>query len=176
MIIKGKVWRYLPAGKEPFHAFHISNAEGRWNRPGQYGALYTAFTVRGALAEYIKAYLRSPSTYRLADHELVRIEIEVERVADLTQEDVKKAFLISTWTMTGESPPYEQCRRTADYAREHNYTGLKVPSAAVESEENFILYIDLEGAEWWGKEDDGTERRMVTPNLIKGYFPDRVLG
>jgi len=49
-VTAGRVWRHVPAGKEPLHlGALLAFSQGRWNRQGEYAAIYTACTPDGAV-------------------------------------------------------------------------------------------------------------------------------
>ncbi len=143
MRYKGEVWRHIPAGEHPLHAGYILRATGRWNRAGVYGCLYTAFSKEGAVAEYEKYLERENSTrIKSKPRELVTIKVDINPVLDLTN---KKTSLVppSSPFLVGDNPEdLEKCRVLADTAREQGYTGIIVPSAAMDGEKSLVIYID----------------------------------
>ena len=60
-------------------------ADGRWNRAGEYGCLYTSLSREGAVAEYEKMLTRfglAPEEDQRRD--LVTVRVTVSPVLDLT--------------------------------------------------------------------------------------------
>jgi len=126
------------------HAGFILKASGRWNRPGEYGCIYSSLTKEGAIAEYHKylqqAAVSSPSLAK--PRELVSLIVEVDPVIDLTK---SKSSPVSTSALflTGDNPAdIEDCRKLADIFRAQGYNGIIAPSAAVSNQKNLIIYID----------------------------------
>lgn len=162
----GFVWRHLPKGGDPFHFYWPSTADGRWNRPGKYGALYTSLTERGSLAEYVK--LRREMGPAVEQQQLIKIEIEVEDVLDLTDGRTRRRFDVSVADLTGDSTrSYRMCRSIADEARYKYISAIRAPSAAVEGEENLNIY---QWGEWRtvGVPQE-KERKEITEELLKKH-------
>ncbi len=84
MTYKGLVWRYIPKDTLALDYRYLLLANGRWNRFGVYGCLYTALTREGAEAEYRKIL----QTYKIrpdqdAPKELVSIYEEEFQIKEL---------------------------------------------------------------------------------------------
>lgn len=143
MRFKGKVWRHVPAGGQPLNIGYILRAGGRWNRQGSYACLYTAVTQDGARAEYAKS-LRRSSAQDLArkTRELVSIDVDLERVADLTDRATSPVAPNEPFLTSDEPTDLEACRTLADALRAQGYDGILVPSAAAPGEKNLVIYID----------------------------------
>ena len=139
----------MPAGAEPLHlgAF-LSHSQGRWNRKGQYAALYTALTEAGARAEWRRLVELAGSA--VGPRELVSIDVSVEPLLDLTdlenyQDLCTRARLIpqTGFLSALAGVGHEHCQRLADQARKERYTALLVPSAAAPGEVNLVVYADV---------------------------------
>jgi RES domain-containing protein len=149
MTFAGRVWRHVPAGAEPLHLGALFRySEGRWNRRGEFAALYTALSREGALAEYRKA--RKVSGTALDPRELVSIDVEVDPVLDLRSIDAYRSLAERAGEaehpafLTETTPhAYEHCRRLAEVARADGYTALVVPSAAAAGEANLVVFVDV---------------------------------
>lgn len=94
-------------------------------------------------AEYEKTLRnRGLEGFDLAPREIVSIRVDLEPVADLTDEDVSpvapdKPFL------TGDEPAdLEACRALADSLRNDGFVGIIAPSAALAGARNLVIYID----------------------------------
>ncbi|MFA9406856.1 MAG: RES family NAD+ phosphorylase [Anaerolineales bacterium] len=143
MRLRRKVWRHVPAGAHPLHAGYILRANGRWNRRGVYGCLYTAFTRRGARTEYMK-YLRgeASSVFGVKPRELVSIQVNLEPVADLTNSETSPIAHDEPFLLGDEPTDLEACRALADSLRREGFVGIIALSAAMSSEKNLMIYID----------------------------------
>jgi RES domain-containing protein len=137
---EGKVWRHIPRGKHALHVGWILRADGRWNRSGVYGCLYTARTKEGALAELRKLLARLGEYPKPRD--LVSIRVVIDPVVDLT-DPTSSPVSPDAEFLTGDSDQdIEACRELADRMRALGYAGILAPSAAAEGEENLMVYID----------------------------------
>lgn len=122
----------------------LLQASGRWNRHGEYGCLYTALTARGAIAEYAKM-LQHAGLEPHADRErdLVSIEVEIERVYDVTDAKTLAGLGVTVDDFTDDSPSgLELCRSLADAVRSDGYSAILSPSAALHGEKNLNIYFD----------------------------------
>jgi hypothetical protein len=67
-------------GKEPLHlGALLAFSQGRWNRQGEYAAIYTACTPDGARAEWIKLCATAGSA--VGPRDLVSIDVEAVLVS-----------------------------------------------------------------------------------------------
>ena len=140
MRYEGKVWRHLPPGTFGLHVGRILRADGRWNRPGIYGCLYTALSKKGAIAEFQKILDRFDDFPKTRD--IVSIKVELEPVVDLT-DPATSPIPPTTAFLTGDTDEdIEQCRKLADELRSFGYVGILAPSAAARGEKNLMIYID----------------------------------
>ena len=140
------VWRHIPQGGHPLHLGRILKARGRWNRAGIYGALYTALTREGALAELRKIREQNASgsgTIAFSKRELRSIEVKVQPILDLTDPATIKTLAVDVREFLGDDDgSLEACRKVADFARAQNYRAMIVPSAALEGEKNLVIFPD----------------------------------
>jgi RES domain-containing protein len=166
---EGVVWRHVPAGAHPLHAGWILRADGRWNRPGRYGCLYTALTPEAAAAEWRKYVHRSTRRAARRHRDLASIEIRVRPVADVAETGFRRRYQIPLAQLTSDDEQdWEACRSLADLLRAEGYRALHVPSAALAGATNLVLY--LEGASADLVMDEGGDRRPLN------YGPDPFLG
>ena len=140
MRYQGKVWRHIPPGTFGLHVGRILRADGRRNRPGVYGCLYTALSKKGAIAEFQKA-LDSFDNYPKT-RDIVSIKVGIDLVVDLT-DPATSPIPPTTAFLTGDTDQdIEQCRKLADELRAFGYAGILAPSAAARGEKNLMIYID----------------------------------
>lgn len=136
----GKVWRHIPPGTFGLHVGRILRADGRWNRPGIYGCLYTALSKRGAIAEFQKLLDRFDDAPKTRD--VVSIKVEIDPVVDLT-DSATSPIPPTTPFLTGDSDQdLEQCRKLADQLRSFGNVGIIASSAAAPGEKSLMIYID----------------------------------
>lgn len=131
-------------GAHPLHAHYLLHAGGRWNRKGEYGALYTSLSEQIARAEWNKRQNKQPR-YRRTQRDVVTIQVDVEPVADLTQSSVRRqlGLSITHGQMTSDSSSdYSACRQAADRVRSKDYNAILVPAAVPPNGENLVIYLD----------------------------------
>jgi RES domain-containing protein len=120
-------------------------AGGRWNRQGQYGALYTSLEIETAMGELRRQAAKNnrlPSELGPRAH--VAIRVKLSRVLDLTD----PAFCGARGTTVPELlANNELCLQIADEARRLGCEGLLVPSAT-SSGTNLVVYQDLLAEGW----------------------------
>lgn len=145
------VWRHIPRGAHPLDLGYILRASGRWNRPGIYGALYTALTREGAIAELEKS--RAAATPRatsvnFSERDVVALEVSVDPVLDLTDASTIATLKTDVTNFLGDDDnSIEACRTVADFARSNRYRAILVPSAAAIGEKNLVIFVDIPSAE-----------------------------
>ena len=133
----------IPAGAHPLNAHFIIHASGRWNRPGEYGCLYTALAPETAEAEHRKARDRA-GIFGERPREIVGIDVMVAPVLDLTSRTRRRRLGVrSSDLRSDEDEGIEACRAIADAARAEGYRGILAPSAA--GRDGRVLVIYLEG-------------------------------
>lgn len=141
MTFAGLAWCHVAADSHPLHLARILRAEGRWNDPRRFGALYLCTGREGAVAEYRKAVERGEIGEA---HHLASVRVNgVRPVADLLATpsglpEIDRAML------TDDGPAaMRYCRQLARAARRAGYGGLLVPSAALEGATNLVIYLDV---------------------------------
>jgi RES domain-containing protein len=141
----GRVWRYVPRGAHALHFGYVLRARGRWNRAGQYGALYLALTADGARAEHAKyAAATALNGLPFGPHELVSLDVSVTAALDLTDPATLRRFGVTTAALREEGAAgHERCREFADLARAGGTYVLFVPSAPLAGATNLIIYSDV---------------------------------
>jgi len=143
MRFQGEVWRYIPAGAHPLDTGSILKANGRWNRPGEYGCLYTALSRHGAEAEYNK-FLSNAGMEQEQDRprDLVTILVDIKLVLNQTSKTDALVDPASPFLTGDKLDDWEKCRKLADVSRLDGYGGILTPSAALKGEKNLVVYVD----------------------------------
>ena len=101
---------------------------GCWNKPGQ-AVLYTAASRSLALVEVL---VHVANAYLPTDYQLLTIYIPDNSITELPIKD-----LPTDWN---NSPPSDNLKKISkDWLSTNQYLGLKVPSAVVKGEFNYLL-------------------------------------
>ncbi|NNG15481.1 MAG: RES family NAD+ phosphorylase [Gemmatimonadales bacterium] len=150
MTFEGEVWRYLPRGAHPLDLSFLLQADGRWNRAGEYACLYTSLTRNGAIAEYDKWLGQRVGLMPRddAERDLVTIRVRLASVCDVTDAGVRRRLGVTREAITRDTTAsLELCRTIADWARARQYGAILSPSAAAGSANNLNIYIDVRPAD-----------------------------
>ncbi|MBX2966104.1 MAG: RES family NAD+ phosphorylase [Cyclobacteriaceae bacterium] len=102
---------------------------GRWNPEGV-RLLYTAGSISLACLEYLAHNFHVLATQDIC---LVKIRIDVSSITELTVSDLPTGWNEKTYT------PVATQKTGADFANKAQHYVLKVPSAIVPDEHNFLL-------------------------------------
>ena len=134
----------MPKGAHALNFGFLSRAAGRWNRPGEYGCLYTALTRDGAIAEYRRVLGSTGLTDdECAPRDLVSIIADVKPVLDVTNPAVYSRIGVGAQNLIrDEDEHFEFCRTIADFARSEGYNAVLSPSAASPGDRNLNIYLD----------------------------------
>lgn len=106
---------------------------GRYNTPGQFGALYLSRTIKGC-EEEVKGRPAGPKKYVVG-----KIKVTVGRVCDLTDPETLKKLKITKDQLTTDD--YMVTRVLAEIARNAGFEALIVPSA-VGNFNNLVVFTD----------------------------------
>lgn len=102
---------------------------GRFNPPGEFGAIYVAVERETVLRELARqAALLGFAVDELLPRTMLRLRLHVRRVLDLTDEDVCHA-----WGLAGSDlsqTPHDDCWEIARAARRSGYEAVRFRSAA----------------------------------------------
>lgn len=116
---------------------------GRYNAPGEFGALYCSFekdTASTEVSKGLRAVGQNPATYPEGAWGLFELAIEAHEVLDLTHEETLARLGLQSAMLTGPHP--EVTQRLGREARDAGYQAILAPSAAVPGGKNLILFLD----------------------------------
>lgn len=135
---------------------------GRWNREGEYGALYTSLSRETAYAEVCRQAEkrgRRPSELGRRDHVVIRIRLtKVLRVLYVAHN-----LQISQEELLADTESSSQlCLNIADEARRVGFEALRVPSIT-RSGENLVIYQDRLLPGWLFEEMNRNENIVLSP-------------
>ena len=136
----GDVWRTVRSGRDPMRG---STGNGRWGAAGEFEVLYTACNRDGALAEVGYRMSLEPIWPSKIHHDVHRVQVELDRVLDLTNFALLAQFGIREDSFEGHQYEAEQAISAA--ARFLEFQAILVPNARY-SGNNLVVYPDLEGA------------------------------
>ena len=158
-------WRHVPRGARASHVHWIHHAAGRWNRQGEYGALYLALHPYGALLEYAKLLRTLGVTPHMAKpRDLVSVRIDVTQALDLRHPNWIPSYPRWPSEVMGDSADsLARCRALADDAISMGNSAIRVPSSIMPSMiemDNIIVYPHTRPANW--AIDDGPDRFEIS--------------
>lgn len=111
---------------------------GRWNAPGSFEVIYTALDERAVAAELRRQLATARLTpASLRDRRLSAIEVDLQRVLDLRDPDVKDALGVSGDDLTTDDPAVP--RSIGQQAFEAGFEAILAPSATGEGDVLAIL-------------------------------------
>jgi RES domain-containing protein len=106
---------------------------GRYNTPGQFGALYLSRTIKGCEKEVDRRPGR-PDRYDVG-----KIKVTLEKVCDLTDPELLKKLKIAKDQLITDD--YIETRLLGELAREEGFEAIIVPSAAGNFN-NLVIFKD----------------------------------
>jgi RES domain-containing protein len=139
----GVVHRVVRAGIDPLSTEGSRKAGGRYNPPGDFGALYASLEPETAGAEVARGCrLRGIDPARFAAEDWWEYEIELRAAAilDLTDAAVLERLGLSPTAVTGTD--LSVTREIGASARRAGYAGVLVPSAACAGGTNLVIFVD----------------------------------
>jgi RES domain-containing protein len=120
---------------------------GRWNTPGEFGALYVSIDTDTAVAELCRQIIRDRlRVATLFPRVMMRFTIELGHILDVTHGPTAQAVGLSARELfpesnTDEEHAYIECRRVGRDARNRGFEAIRYPSATG-SGENFAIFAD----------------------------------
>lgn len=171
----------MPRGAHPLHLGWILRAGGRWNRQGEYGALYTALHPFGALLEHSK-YFGAPNLGGLTKpRDLVSLRVTVNPVLDLRDAAWLGAYPNWPASVLGNTDSCrEVCRSLADDAIDMGFRAIRVPSSMIPGNsalDNLVIFVNgpahgldlMEGPDRYPITTAGSIEPEAWPRLFANY-------
>lgn len=114
---------------------------GRFNPPGEFGAVYVAVERRTALAEFERRVTASGlPREQFHPRVILQLQARLSRVLDLTDTTVRRELDLSEEQITGED--WARPQSVAREARGDGYAAIRFPSATGEGD-NLAIFLDL---------------------------------
>jgi RES domain-containing protein len=139
----GVVRRVVRVGVDPMSTEGSRKAGGRYNPPGDFGALYAALEPETAAAEVARGLrLRGvdPAGFAADDWWEYEIELRAAPMLDLTDSDTLARLSLSLDALTAADAALT--REIGAKAHRAGYAGLLVPSAARPGARNLVIFLD----------------------------------
>ena len=134
--IRGAFWYRAVIPSRARTILDIAKSEeygGRYNTPGQFGALYLSRTIKGC-EEEVKGRPASPKKYVVG-----KIKVTLEKVCDLTDPGLLRKLKITKNQLTTKN--YLETRVLGELARDEGFEAILVPSAAGDFN-NLVIFKD----------------------------------
>ncbi len=106
---------------------------GRYNAPGEFGALYLSKTQPGCAAEITRRPAH-PTKYVVG-----KIQVKLGKVCDLTDQNLLRKLGITRNQLTGDD--WAETQALGDLIRDAGFEGIIVPSAAGDFN-NLVIFVD----------------------------------
>lgn len=130
--------RYATVDQETLEA--SMRVGGRFNPPGEFGAVYVALDRETALRELERRISLSglPREHFLP-RVIVQVRARLSRVLDLTDPRVRAQLELSVADIVAED--WTRCQQVGRKAREAGYSGIRFPSATGEGQ-NLVIFLE----------------------------------
>lgn len=120
---------------------HAEALGGRYNPPGEFGAVYVSATRGDALRELDRRVARvGLERADLLPRLLLTLELRVERLLDLTDEAVRKEWGVDLDDLIRDTD-YTRCREVARSARRAGFEAIRFPSFEGHGV-NYAVFLD----------------------------------
>ena len=106
---------------------------GRYNAPGEFGALYLSKTKKGVVAEITRRPAH-PTKYIAG-----KIRVKLGKVCDLTDPDLLRKLSITKKHLVADD--WSETQALGNLIREAGFEGIIVPSAAGNFN-NLVIFVD----------------------------------
>lgn len=114
---------------------------GRFNPPGEFGAIYVSLEKDTAIAELKRRAAQTGiGVDKLLPRILHLIEASLQRVLDLTDEETRRNWGLPIEEITSDDP--QPCQEVGRAARKAGYEAVLFPSAAREGGRNVAVFTD----------------------------------
>ena len=134
------MYRHIPEGGDAVAVSFSRSAGGRWNPPGEFGALYTTIVEDDIKREMERgAEKRGISVKDLMPRDIVSIAVSLHTVLDLTDPVVLRALKFNVDDLTNDV--YESTRDLSRALFKAGIEGIVVPSAAGKGK-NLVIYSE----------------------------------
>lgn len=139
---KGRVFRIHHKSVDPLSTASARKNGGRFNRAGQYGALYTSVDRKTAEAE-VGFRLGLPVS-SLKDFRVTTIAVELDSILDLSDPLIQKDMGTTPSAIASDSAADKaKLLKIADKARALGYEAILSPSARDPTGKNLSVYPDM---------------------------------
>ena len=141
--VKAVVYRVVRDGVDPLGTVGSLRAGGRFNPPGEFGALYTSLdpvTASKEVARGLRQRGIDPSQFPAGSWWIYELEVETEGVLDLTNPEILQRIEVKSEALTRDE--LNTPRNIAAEARSNGFEALLVPSAAAPGSKNLVVFLD----------------------------------
>jgi RES domain-containing protein len=137
--LEAVVYRVVRQGLDPLGTEGSLRAGGRFNSPGEFGALYPA-TAAKEVARGLRQRGIDPEEFPEGGWWIYELEVKLEAILDLTDSNVLQKIGVRQDSLT--STDTNATREIAAQTRGLGYEGLLVPSVAAANSANLVIFLD----------------------------------
>jgi RES domain-containing protein len=141
--LEAVVYGVVRQGLDPLGTEGSLRAGGRFNSPGEFGALYTSVEEATAAKEVARGLRQrgiDPEEFPEGGWWIYELEVKLEAILDLTDSNVLQKIGVRQDSLT--STDTNATREIAAQARGLGYEGLLVPSVAAANSANLVIFLD----------------------------------
>ena len=137
---RGLVHRHIPEGGDAVASSFSRSAGGRWNPPGEFGALYTTTGEDDIEREMERAAEKRGITPKdLLPRDIVTIAVSLQKVLDLTDPAILLSLKFNVDDLTKDA--YDDTCALARAVFRAGIEGILVPSA-IGKGKNLVIYLE----------------------------------
>jgi RES domain-containing protein len=137
-LFSGVVWRQTRPRNDLLDFKDPAPYASRYNRAQGPGTWYASFTERGAWAELFRHYDGEGISPFELRRRVGRVRVTNLKVLDLSDPSVRTHLQVTLAELVDDD--WSLCQDLADRARQADFEGLIVPSAALEGEISLVLF------------------------------------